>query len=123
MREDDRHCWDLDELKDGLACRGLEPDPSSVFRAVSRLEEAGRVVRVPIDDRRGHYEVAGDHHEHLVCEACGAVEPIDCSVVASLGEKVRATSGFVVTGHQVVLSGTCARCLADSWPAAAPGVR
>lgn len=121
MRDEDRHCWSLDELKDGLAGRGLDPDPSSVFRAVSRLEEAGQVVRVPLDDRRGHYEVAGDHHEHLHCEVCGGIEPIDCSVVASLVDQVRASSGFVVTGHQVVLSGTCARCVGPSVPARAHG--
>lgn len=110
MREDGRHCWTLDDLQDGLTGRGLAPDPSSVFRAVTRLEDAGQVVRVPIDARRGHFEVAGEHHEHLVCESCGAVEPIACSVVISLAAEVRASSGFVVTGHQVVLSGTCARC-------------
>ena len=123
MRAGGRHCWSLDDLKDALVRRGLEPDPSSVFRAVVRLEDAGQVVRVPIDDRRGHYEVAGEHHEHLICEACGGIEPIDCSVVASLVEKVRATSGFAVTGHQVVLSGTCERCLDASPRASAAGAR
>lgn len=111
MRDGGQHCWTLDDLQDGLAGRGLLPDPSSVFRAVSRLEETGRLVRVPIDDRRGHFEVAGEHHEHLVCEACGAIEPIACSVLTSLGDQVGASSGFLVTGHQIVLSGTCARCL------------
>jgi Fur family ferric uptake transcriptional regulator len=116
MEADGRHCWSLDELREGLLCRGLEPDPSSIFRAVVRLEEAGWVVRVPIDDRRGRYEVAGDHHEHLVCESCGVIEPIACSVVASLVETVRASSGFAVTGHHVVLSGTCTRCLGSMAP-------
>lgn len=110
MRDDDRHCWTLDALAAGLAERGLVVDPSSVFRAVNRLEDAGELVRAPVDDRRGHFEVAGDHHEHLVCETCGDVEPIACSVVASLARSVRTESGFVVTGHQVLLSGTCARC-------------
>lgn len=111
MRDSGRHCWTIDDLKEGLVRRGQASDLSSVFRAVTRLENAGRVTRVPIDDRRSHYEVAGDHHEHMVCEACGAIEPVACSVVESLVDHVRATSGFAVTGHRVVLSGTCARCL------------
>lgn len=110
MADDARHCWTLDDLQDGLVGRGLAPDPSSVFRAVTRLEDAGRVVRVAVDERRGHFEVAGGHHEHLVCDACGGIEPITCAVVASLVDQVRTSSGFVVTDHHVVLSGTCARC-------------
>lgn len=105
-----RHCWTLEDLHDDLAGRGVEPDPSSVFRAVTRLEDAGRLVRVPVDDRRGRFEVAGAHHEHLVCEVCGAIEPIACSIVASLTEQVQAACGFVVSGHQLVLSGSCRHC-------------
>lgn len=115
-----RHCWTLDDLQGDLVGRGLEPDPSSVFRAVTRLEDAGRVVRVPVDDRRGRFEVAGDHHEHLVCEACGTIEPIACSIVASLADQVRAASGFIVSGHQVVLSGTCGRCAGAADDAGSP---
>ena len=123
VRADDRHCWTLDDLHGGLVGRGLAPDPSSVFRAVARLEDAGRLVRVPIDDRRGHFEAAGDHHEHLVCEACGDIEPISCSVVNSLADQVRESSGFVVTRHQVLLSGTCARCAARQRAASSSDTR
>ena len=121
MHESSRHCWTLDDLQDGLMRRGHASDLSSVFRAVTRLENGGQVARVPIDDRRGHYEIAGDHHEHLVCESCGTIEPVACSTVASLAEEVRGATGFVVTGHWVVLSGTCARCLAGQPPEQAGG--
>ena len=111
MGDSGRHCWTIDDLKEHLTQRGHTSDLSSVFRAVTRLETEGQVVRVPIDDRRSHYEIARDHHEHLVCELCGSIEPVACSAVDSLVEQVRATSGFAVTGHSVVLTGTCARCL------------
>ncbi len=110
MRQGGRHCWTVDEVHSDLADRGLAPDPSSVFRAVTRLEHEGVIVRVPIDDRRAHFEVAADHHDHLVCEGCGAVEPLACAVVQALADQVRATSGFVVSDHQLVLTGSCARC-------------
>ncbi len=111
MGDSGRHCWTIDDLKQDLTRRGHASDLSSVFRALSRLETEGQVVRVPIDDRRSHYEIARDHHEHLVCETCGAIEPVACSAVETLVEEVRATSGFAVSGHSVILTGTCAGCL------------
>ena len=111
MHRADRHCWTLDELQDDLARRGLAPNPSSVFRAVCGLERSGTVVQVPLGDGRGHYEVASEHHDHLVCSTCGRMEPLACSIVADLASRVRVVrSGFLVSGHQLVLSGTCGTC-------------
>ena len=110
MRRPVRHCWTLDELQDDLVRGGRVPNPSSVFRAVCRLERAGTVVRVPLGDGRGHYEVASEHHDHLVCGTCRRVEPLACSIVADLPSRVRAWSGFLISGHQFVLSGTCGTC-------------
>ena len=91
-----------------------------MFRAVSGLAQAGEIARVPIGDGRGHYEVAAGHHERLVCDTCGRVEALPCALVDSLGEQVRRSSGFVVSGHQVVLTGTCASCVSVA-QAADPG--
>ncbi|MDA8283275.1 MAG: transcriptional repressor [Actinomycetota bacterium] len=110
MRRTGRHCWTLDEIQDDLARRGLAPNQSSVFRAVCGLERAGTVVRVPLGDGRGHYEVTSEHHDHLVCDACGRVESLTCSIVADLASQVRVWSGFLISGHQLVLSGTCGTC-------------
>ena len=114
MRRPARHCWTLDELHDDLTRQGLAPDPSSVFRAVCGLERSGTVVQVPLGDGRGHYEVASEHHDHLVCTTCGRMEPLACSIVADLASRVRAWSGFLVSGHQLVLSGTCGICADDA---------
>ena len=117
MRRPARHCWTLDELQVDLARRGLAPNPSSVFRAVCGLERAGTVVRVLLGDGRGHYEVASEHHDHLVCDTCGRVEPLACSIIADLASHVRAWSGFLISGHQLVLSGTCGSCAGEGDPA------
>ncbi|MDA8284935.1 MAG: transcriptional repressor [Actinomycetota bacterium] len=110
MRRAARHCWTFDELQADLAHRGVAPNPSSIFRAVSSLEQTGAVVRVPLGDGRGHYEVFSDHHDHVVCDTCGRVEALGCSIVDDLASRVRASSGFVMSAHQLVLSGTCAAC-------------
>ena len=121
MHRADRHCWTLDELQDDLARRGLAPNPSSVFRAVCGLERSGTVVQVPLGDGRGHYEVASEHHDHLVCSSCGWMEPLACSIVADLASRVRVWSGFLVSGHQLVLSGTCGTCAEEAHVASQHG--
>jgi Fur family ferric uptake transcriptional regulator len=118
MSDGARHCWTLDELHDGLRTAGHDADPSTIFRALGRLEAQGVVRTVSLDGRRGRYELAGEHHEHLVCEGCGAIEAVPCGLVAAWADQVRRECGFEVEGHQLVLRGRCRRCRAgqDSAP-------
>lgn len=74
-----------------------DADHSSVLRAVTGLAPADETVRVSTDDGWGHYGVAAGRHEHLAC-----------SIVEFLAEPVRHSSGFAVSSHQLVLTGTCA---------------
>ena len=105
-----RHCWTLAELQEGLGALGVVPDPSTVFRAVGRLEVSGVVRRVELDERRAHFELAGEHHEHLVCDGCGEVEAVPCALVVTWVEEVRRECGFEVSDHEVLLRGRCWRC-------------
>ena len=120
MTEGERHCWTLDELHDGLRAVGHDADPSTIFRALGRLEAHGVVRAVALDDRRSRYELAGEHHEHLVCERCGGIDAVPCGLVASFVDQVRRTWGFAVEDHQLVLRGRCRRCQAAE-PAAPSG--
>jgi Fur family ferric uptake transcriptional regulator len=123
LRDSDQHCWTIEDLQEAMARRGHSSDLSSVFRAVTRLESEGQLAKVPIDTRRGHYELAGEHHEHLVCESCGRIEAVACSAVASLVDEIRLTSGFTVEDHWMVLSGTCAGCTGSARARGAGGDR
>lgn len=117
MAGGDRHCWTIDDLRAGLDAVGSDPDPSTVFRALGRLESEGVVSRVAIDERRTYYELAGEHHEHLVCNGCGDVEAVPCGLLTSWVEQVRIQCGFEVADHEVVLRGRCRHCQ----PAGPPG--
>lgn len=107
---DERHCWTLEDLRAALSRGGGAPDPSSVFRAVCRLQEEGLVRRVELDDRRARFELAEGHHEHVVCERCGDVAPLSCALAEAIADEALARAGFQVTDHRIVLSGVCATC-------------
>jgi Fur family transcriptional regulator, ferric uptake regulator len=110
LSERSRHGWSIDELKDGLGERGLRADFSSVFRAVGRLEKQGEVERVELDDGKTRYEVAGDHHEHIRCETCGSITPVPCGLVSEVLPAVSRRTGYEITSHRLVLSGSCPAC-------------
>ena len=116
MDEGDQHCWTVEDLQAALAGQGFEADPSSIFRAVNRLEDEGLVHRVVLGDRRARYELAGEHHEHLLCDCCGAVGPLPCALVDALVQDVWDSCGFTVSDHRLVLTGTCGPCRSRTGP-------
>jgi Fur family ferric uptake transcriptional regulator len=96
--------------------RGLPQ--SSVYRNLAVLEQAGVVHRVMTHEEFGRYELAEDltqHHHHLVCRSCGAVE--DVTVAPSLERQVQRSlvdvedrTGFSAVSHRLDLIGTCRNC-------------
>jgi Fur family transcriptional regulator, ferric uptake regulator len=91
---------------------------SSVYRNLGVLEHAGAVRRVLTEEESGRYEIAEDlteHHHHLVCRSCGAVEDVSVPkdleramqrAVADLADR----TGYVTLSHRLDMIGTCRRC-------------
>jgi Fur family ferric uptake transcriptional regulator len=98
--------------------RGRALPQSSLYRNLAVLEQAGAVHRVMTHEEFGRYELAEDltqHHHHLVCRNCGAVE--DVSVTQSLERQVQRRladiedrTGFSAVSHRLDLIGTCRNC-------------
>jgi Fe2+ or Zn2+ uptake regulation protein len=96
--------------------RGLPQ--SSVYRNLAVLEQAGAVHRVVTDEEFARFELAEDlteHHHHLVCRSCGAVE--DVTVPSSFERSVARTvsdvagrTGFSAVSHRLDVIGTCRNC-------------
>lgn len=108
-----RHDWTSAAVLEGLHARDIAGDRSSVFRALSRLEEEGLVERVDLGDGVARYEAAGTHHEHVRCERCGTVAAVPGCAVDPVRAAVEDRTGFRLTGHQVVFIGVCPACARD----------
>jgi Fe2+ or Zn2+ uptake regulation protein len=81
----------------------------TAYRILERMRERGLVEQVDI---RGvaHFGLADRHHEHAICERCGAVEATDrCLLDSIAGTRLRG-SGFLVQGHRLDLLGVCQAC-------------
>jgi Fur family ferric uptake transcriptional regulator len=105
-----RHGWTIEEVRRALADRGLDADPSSVFRGLVRLGEEGEIDRVDLGDGKLRFEARRGHHEHVRCEACGSVREVPGCLVEEVIPEIERQTGFVITGHRVLLGGRCERC-------------
>ena len=91
---------------------------SSAYRNLSVLEQAGVVHRITAGGDFARFELAEDlteHHHHLICSECGAVE--DFTAPAGLErtltravDEIAAARGFTADQHRLDLIGTCADC-------------
>jgi Fur family ferric uptake transcriptional regulator len=100
------------EIEDELR-RGERPiGRASIYRVLDELEGLRLVQRIEVGQGIARYErLAPDHHHHhLVCGGCGAVVPFTDDGLEDAIHRLSAGAGFQVTGHDVVLHGTCAAC-------------
>ena len=80
----------------------------TVYRTLGLLSGLGVVRRLDLGDGP-RYELAEDHHHHLICEGCGSVAefeecPLDPSLLTQLWNE------FEIRAHSLEVYGTCADC-------------
>ena len=80
----------------------------TVYRALGLLTELGIARRLDLGDG-ARYELAEDHHHHLVCESCGEISefeecPLDPESLALKNFE------FEVRAHSLEVYGRCAGC-------------
>lgn len=83
---------------------------ATVYRALRDGIDTGRLRAVEVPGGTTHYETATHgHHHHFHCTVCGKVYEVE----GCPGDLARlAPDGFVVTGHEITLSGRCRACSA-----------
>lgn len=80
----------------------------TVYRTLDLLSELGVVRRLDLGDGP-RYELAENHHHHLVCESCGYVSEFDeCPLDPA--RLISTSPGFEVRSHSVEVYGKCAAC-------------
>ncbi len=80
----------------------------TIYRTLDLLSELGIVRRMDLGDGP-RYELADNHHHHLICESCGTISefeecPLDPERVSL------ASSEFEVRSHSIAVYGRCAAC-------------
>lgn len=87
-------------------------NPSTVYRTLDALVEAGIARRTDLGSERLYYEVARQHrHHHAVCQECGRVVHLHDAALASLATALDAETGFALTpDREITIPGLCPDC-------------
>lgn len=55
----------------------------------------------------------GEHHDHLICTACGKIIEFVNQKIEELQNHIAQSHGFKITNHKMELYGTCNNCSKD----------
>ncbi len=85
---------------------------TTVYRTLKLLAQSGLAVERVFADNLKRYEPlsAGDHHDHLICIACGSITEFEDMKIERLQEMVAEEFGFETVVHKMELYGYCSQC-------------
>lgn len=101
------------EIADLLREQGSGVGLASIYRALDLLDRLGLVQRFEVGEGVARYEPAhpgGEHHHHIVCDACGRVEAFEDEGLEQAIHRLSDRVSFAVAAHDVTLHGECPAC-------------
>jgi Fur family ferric uptake transcriptional regulator len=90
-------------------------NPSTVYRALERLVNCGKVSISDMGTGSAVYELLADGlHHHLVCQRCGQILTIGHDDVGKLFEVLQQKNHFNIVTNHLILFGICEACQRDN---------
>jgi len=84
---------------------------ATVYRVLTQFEQAGILSRNHFEAGKAVYELRNEeHHDHLVCTACGKVEEFLDAEIERRQRNVATTRGWALQDHAMSLYGLCPAC-------------
>jgi len=101
-----------DEVAEALAHGRNRVSRGTVYRTLALMVEYGLIRQIRDSDTHVHYEqtLGQPHHEHMICEDCGAFIEFDDDEINRLLQAACDRIGFAQNTHRVVVFGRCATC-------------
>jgi Fur family ferric uptake transcriptional regulator len=97
-----------DDLLENVRTENKKIGYATVYRTLKLLVEAGLAHARDFGDGQTRYEVASDHHDHLICSKCGLVLEFEDDEIEALQDKVaQRLGGFKIVQHRLELFGLC----------------
>ncbi len=86
-------------------------NPSTVYRALERLTNLGKVSVSDMGTGSVVYEILTDGlHHHLICQKCGGVLTLGHAEVENFFSAVQQNNSFKITTNHLILYGICKNC-------------
>ncbi|WP_201534810.1 ferric iron uptake transcriptional regulator [Psychrobacter ciconiae] len=104
----ENHHMSAEEVYKTLIEQGEDVGLATVYRVLTQFEQVGIVQRHNFENNLSVFELnTGEHHDHLVCDACGKIVEFHNEIIEKEQEKAAKEHGFKLTGHSLVLYGIC----------------
>lgn len=99
----------IDELLGRVQSRMPGVGYATVYRTMKLLSEAGVAHERHFQDGQTRYEPVheDEHHDHLICVACGHIVEFEDQVIERLQAEIARAHGLRVTSHRHEIYGTC----------------
>ena len=99
------------EISSFLKTHSTPVDVVTIYRTLSCFVEIGIAGKTKFKDDFSRYELISEanHHHHLVCDKCGAVEdiPLDDKLLI---DEINKKTNFKVKSHALEFFGICTKC-------------
>ena len=100
----------LSQIHQCLRKRKLHPNRSTLYRELRFLSDQKILAKQSLDGQ-DHYELAHDHHHHLVCEKCGELTRVEMkSHLAADEKRLEKQYMFHIFRHELDFYGLCKKC-------------
>ena len=102
------------EIGEALSREDRAVSRASVYRILEELEQAQLVARIEVGHGIVRYEPVRQghgHHHHMVCNRCGRLIPFADEGLERELRRVSQDVSLTVVEHEVILRGSCERCL------------
>lgn len=107
---EERH-MSAENIYQALQDAGEDVGLATVYRVLAQFEAAGLLARHYFEEGVSVFELdAGEHHDHLVCVKCSAIEEFVDEVIEARQEEIARRLGFHMTDHSLTIYGTCPVC-------------
>lgn len=114
FKERPQDCLTAEEAYLALEERGLTIGKTTVYRAVTRLCECGRLRRYAAHEsgEAARYQLnpCMETHLHIRCMDCGELDHLHCDETEAFRAHLLEHHGFLLDEAQTVLYGRCESC-------------
>jgi len=107
-------CLTAETVYNALQLQGMDVGKTTVYRAITRLCQAGRLRKYVSHDSGGaalfQYNPCQESHLHIRCVHCGALAHLHCDEVLAFSNHLSHHHGFTLDEGQTILYGCCEDC-------------
>ena len=95
-----------------LALKKIKADRTTLYRELCFFVSRSIIKKIQLADRNTYYEIANEHHHHLVCTKCNQINKIVLDEHLEVQEKeILKKENFKVQSHLLEFYGICSKCL------------